>query len=719
MSAIGDRNQEVLIALKLVVDQGNAAIAKQISDQVKQAAQGAYQVFEQSSQKQVQLAGTTATRVMRIHEDMATKIQRIDADAAGKGFEAQVAAAQKVERLRIDMATRISRVEQDAAARSVREQEAAAQAAERQADKRERSLANQETAQEKLQQKLIHGYMGLGESVLHVAKGVALLAGAEEKNVEKLDEMFPKWKAMSDIVSGSIHFYAQIGEMLMVQKELTQSLVAEQRLLNAERAAGAAIDAGAAGGVVKGGARSTVRGVEKGAAGGAGAEAAGTAIGVGAGPAGAAAIRTPLLITALAAVKGFIGSVIGAILGPAGIIGAIGAAIILATFELIQWATNGKFLPEVKGTLSGAIGKMMGGWANKKWGYNADLIDDKDIEEHDKELDRQRAIQEQAREKSRERDELHDRLREGTVGNFLTMQRGWAQSDATLAQNALSYAVGKSISEPGSPRWQEEIGRRQEALQKAKLAAEAPDLEELREAQEAKSSVKARMQPSLVRGTGATQENYEALGRAQEKVAEIQKRILENRRHETAELYNQLGAARSLVQAEKDRLQDRQVAFGKMDPGRQHAMLAVLHKIKAAHEITDSEANLMDESGFSDQTRQHWLRKAAKADPTGLLAATVGKGIDAAKKEEERVSKELAKAKAAELEATEKLAKTIQEIFDTKGTLLGLTKGDIDKDIHANKEALGELGKALQTRDRALRDEIRRVAQRLMAGVGG
>ncbi len=78
------------------------------------------------------------------------------------------------------------------------------------------------------------------------------------------------------------------------------------------------------------------------------------------------------------------------------------------------------------------------------------------------------------------------------------------------------------------------------------------------------------MQPSLVRGTGATQENYEALGRAQEKVAEIQKRILENRRHETAELYNQLGAARSLVQAEKDRLQDRQVAFGKMDPGRQH-----------------------------------------------------------------------------------------------------------------------------------------------------
>src|ERR1700733_5159379 len=107
MSGIGDRNQEVLITLKLVADQGNAAIAKQISDQAKQAAQGAYQVFEQSSQKQVQLADTTATRVMRIHEDMATKIQRIDADSVGKGFEAQVAAAQKVERLRIDMATRI------------------------------------------------------------------------------------------------------------------------------------------------------------------------------------------------------------------------------------------------------------------------------------------------------------------------------------------------------------------------------------------------------------------------------------------------------------------------------------------------------------------------------------------------------------------------------------------------------------------------------------
>jgi hypothetical protein len=41
MSAIGDRNQEVLITLKLVANPGNAAIAKQISDQVKQAAQEA------------------------------------------------------------------------------------------------------------------------------------------------------------------------------------------------------------------------------------------------------------------------------------------------------------------------------------------------------------------------------------------------------------------------------------------------------------------------------------------------------------------------------------------------------------------------------------------------------------------------------------------------------------------------------------------------------
>jgi hypothetical protein len=216
----GGNQQEVIISLRLQADSQNGAVSRLLEEQVRGASDRATQVFEANGHKQAAASQSSADQIAHVWKRLADALEGLDAtlqqkraSSANRGADAQIQAAQRVQH-----------------------QEAT----------RERQLLRQEAAQEHLIHHAIEGYAKMGESVGHIVKGIALMSGATEEDIKKLSEKFEKWKAIADVVGGSIHLYLQISDQLLTMKQYTLALTRQQELLNAARLAGAAIDAGGA-----------------------------------------------------------------------------------------------------------------------------------------------------------------------------------------------------------------------------------------------------------------------------------------------------------------------------------------------------------------------------------------------------------------------------------------------------------------------------------------
>jgi hypothetical protein len=732
ISGAGAGGETVEITLRLKADGGNMQVSKQIADQVQGVAQQAQRAFDATSQKlvngangHVRVHADVSTKIQRIEQDLAQRIERIRSDSAHRGIDAVADAERKIRRLKEDTATATARIQQDADAkasqaaqsrlqRDQQHSEREASRAEREAARgerqdytRERGLMRQDILLERHHHRAIHGYLRVGEAAVQAGKGMALTLGANEKNLEQLAQTFAKWQGITDLLGGAIHAYMAIGDLLILQKRETQALFVAEHLLNQERAAGAALEAGAGAGGFAGG-------IFRRGGGRAGGQVAGAAAGAGESEVAGAGLGATILPFAA-----IVGTAVSGIL-------AAKAALDYARSSYPSFNANvTKFLngaprvgdepPKRSAAMEQTgIGPLLDYWTGGYSPRGASLTEQDYAKAN--EMGQAQFAQRLEREKARE--ELSARLREGTTGLFRNAQRGWANSELSVAQGHYSYLLGRAVEDPNDPRWQAQLRQQDALVHRARAARENPDAEELREARGRMGKVQARVD-ALGRdgkpiGEGDARSRYEELGRSQEKVAEIQRRMLDSRRQETAEMYSQVDAAHKLVEAEKKKLEDRQVSFGKMDPGRQQAVLGILRKMQAGGKLSDSEADLLDESGMGDQTRAHWLSRAAKADPTGVLRNTIGKGIDVASKEEDRASKELAAAKQRELEATRSLAKLMEDIVSNQGKIQHFY--NVGESIKAEREALAELEKSLAKRDQTFHDDLRALAARIWAG---